>query len=172
MPKGGSIKTVDKRSKADQMLAAMGAVAESYVTIGVNEREGTKVHPGNIELKGAAGRRRATVAEVAFWAEFGTRTAPERSWLRSTVDENMNLFEAVRDKALNDIAAGKTTPKQGLSQLGFVIRESCKNKIKMGPFAPNAPSTAARKGGNKPLIDSTLFLRSITYVTKIVGGRD
>jgi hypothetical protein len=41
-----------------------------------------------------------------------------------------------------------------------------KNKVVTGPFEPNKPATIARKGSDRPLIDTAQLLNSITYVVR------
>ena len=51
-----------------------------------------------------------------------------------------------------------------LKQAGMVGESACKKWITDGThLAPNAPSTIAKKGSSKPLIDTGALLNSITY---------
>lgn len=160
------IVTTDKRKKFDTILRKFGELDGSFVTIGVHKKEGAQDHPGNPSQGRPSGNDPASIAEVAFFNEFGftLRTGhvvPARSFIRAAVDEKRAKIEEVRDRQLNRVIVGRTSVAQGLKVLGFRIKSEIKNKMLRGPFHPNRPSTVARKGANKPLIDSTRMLRSI-----------
>lgn len=136
---------------------AKGRAAEgSFVTIGVHEGA------GHYDGDGAP-----TVVEVALWTEFGTRSSPERSWLRSTLDENQSLLNQWREEMIGNILYREWTVERALNTIGFRIQVLLQNKIKSNVPPPNAPGTVAEKGrdGVAPvtLIHRGLMLRSVTY---------
>lgn len=153
-------KTIDKDLGAEELMAEARAAKGAFVTIGVHQEEGGEAYPDS----------QATVAEVAFWNEFGTITAPERSFIRSTVDENQKVLEAMTAKLLSDVLAGKLTTKMALDKIGFRIQELIKKKILELNDPKNAPSTIARKGFNNPLVDSRRLWRSIAFETVLKPG--
>lgn len=134
----------------------------SHVTIGVHEDAG----------KYSTGSNPPTVVEVAFWTEFGTRSQPERSWLRSAVDENQSTIDRWREELLPQILDGKISVQKGLEIMGFRMQTLVQNKIKSNVPPPNAASTREQKrrdgAGDSTLIHSGLLLRSVTY--KVVMG--
>lgn len=148
--------TIDKDLGEKQIKKHIAQMNESYVTVGIHEGVGEY-------LKGVK------VIDVAFWQEFGTKMAPERSFIRSTVDENkaelVKEIEFQRDQILNL----KTTPKKVLNSLGFQITELIRGKIETLRQPPNAPATIAQKPetGDNPLVDSRLLKRSINFETTI-----
>ena len=159
-------KTTEKDRGAARIKRDWKRLSNSFVTIGVHEDAEAYTGPGD----------NPTVAEVAFWNEFGTKTSPERSFLRSTIDVKRRTIFRAQEKLLNNMVAGKLTPKQVLDGMGFRIQVLVQNRITTSRSwaAPNAPSTTARKlsggaaRGPTPLIVTTLLLRSITHETKIV----
>lgn len=128
---------------------------KAYVTVGVHEDAGS--YPGGSP----------TVAEVALWNEFGTRYIPERSFLRSTIDENSALIDRWREEAISKIIAGKWSVEKALEALGFRVQVLVQNKIRSNVPPPNAPATVAQKAkyGVPPqtLINTGLMLRSVAY---------
>lgn len=108
-----------------------------------------------------------TVAEVGFWNEFGTVTIPERSFIRSTMDENRKKLEILTAKLFGDIVSGKIDTKKALNILGVRIREMIRKKVLDLNDPVNAPYTVATKGFNNPLVDSRRLWRSIAHEVKI-----
>jgi hypothetical protein len=132
----------------------------AYVSIGVHEGAG---HYEN----------GPEVAEVALWNEYGTAPranhpgTPERSFIRSTIDENDALINSWREEAITKILTGEWGPKKALEAIGFRVQVLIQNKIRSNVPPPNAPSTVEqkRRDGVPPntLINSGLLLRSVTY---------
>lgn len=99
-------------------------------------------------------------AEIAFFNEFGTRTIPARSFIRSTIAENKHNI--VANFAMNfqqthdaQIAASMTST---------YVENLIKAKIASGNFTPNALSTIKKKGRSQPLIDTGKMMNSIKGV--------
>jgi hypothetical protein len=107
----------------------------------------------------------ATNAEIAFYNEFGTENIPERSFIRSAVDEDRSRLERKTEDLINIIMLGAITPKKVLDKLGFDIKQLIKNKIVTLDAPPNAPSTIRKKGFNNPLIETRTLWRLITFKT-------
>jgi hypothetical protein len=144
---------VDKGFK--EALAQAAKVRKNpVVTIGLQGSGGGKQH----------GETGATVAEVATFNEFGTRNIPERSFIRSTMDENVKDLLALNKSLFYRMAEGKVTTAQALTILGLKIQALIKAKITNLRTPPNAPSTIAKKKSSNPLIDTGLMRNSVTFV--------
>ena len=149
-------------------LIAMNA----YTSVGVHEdagdSEGTPlaviaaVHEYGAEIKNGFGK--------------GIRIViPERSFLRSFVDENSGNLENFKQKIVGMIIDGKSTPGQALSLLGEYAVSGVKKKMRNGPFTPLRPATIRRKGSSKPLIDTGQLIGSISHkeiYNKPIGGTE
>jgi len=67
-------------------------------------------------------------------------------------------------KALEDMRRRTSNMKPAMHAIGQALVEGSRERILEGrdwtgrPFAPNSPSTLARKKGNKPLIDTNAFV--------------
>ena len=110
------------------------------------------------------------VIQVALWNELGTVNAPARPFIRGTVDNNEEKFQKQMESSVKKLAKGETAGKV-LNELGAFAKDLLQQEIKNGEFVPNAPSTIARKGSEKPLIDSGLLRQSANYVIKKKGGQ-
>lgn len=127
----------------------------AYVAIGVHEDAGTYGDGG------------PDVVEVALWNEFGTTNMPERSFIRSAIDDGMEQINQWREEFLTKMLTDGWTERKALEAMGFRIQTLIQNKIKSNVPPPLAESTvqAKMKDGVAPktLIDTGLLLRSITY---------
>ena len=105
------------------------------------------------------------LALIAAVHEFGStvRNIPERSFLRSTMNENMAKYIRMNRGNLQRVVNGHQSMHTALSLLGQVAVGDVKRKIRNGPFAELQPSTIRRKGSSKPLIDSGMLMQSVTY---------
>jgi hypothetical protein len=137
-------------------LKRISDTKDAYVTIGLHEDAGQ--YPGE---------NAPSVVEVGLWNEFGTATSPERSWLRSAIDEGQGQINQWRDEAILHIMNDGWTVEKALEMMGFRIQVLIQNKIKSDVPPSLADSTAKAKtaSGVAPvtLIDTGLMLRSVTY---------
>jgi len=106
-----------------------------------------------------------SVALIAAIQEFGapSRNIPPRPFFRTMVQEKSPEWPSAIRSLLkaNDYDAKKT-----LEMTGLAIQGQLQQSIRDWTTPPNAPSTIARKGFNKPLIDTSHMLNSVTYVVE------
>lgn len=109
------------------------------------------------------------VAEYAEINEFGSADGrvPERSFLRSTLDENQAKYAERLSTKVGQALEGKHL-KVGLRELGHEVVRDVRAKIESGVGPPNAPSTVARKGHGATLVDSGLLSDSITAKVEVI----
>lgn len=113
-----------------------------------------------------------TLAGYAAVNEFGSSDGrvPERSFLRSTVDENADKYAVLLEKAVGRAAdriveggnAGEAMTTE-LGKVGLRAERDVKRKIRDLKDPPNAASTIARKGSSNPLIDTGRMRQSISH---------
>ena len=99
------------------------------------------------------------VAMVAFWNEYGTRTSPVRAFFRTTVsDQKRNWVLSVQNlmKMHND-------PQRVMGLIGEHMKGNIVESITTWSDPPNSAYTDAKKGFDKPLVDSSQMSRSITF---------
>jgi hypothetical protein len=111
-------------------------------------------------LEGATYPNGQNVAQVAFWNEFGTKTAPPRPFFRSMIQEKSPTWgNALRmNLKATDYDAQKT-----LARMGVGIKDQLVGSINSFTSPALSPVTVARKGFAKPLVDTSLMLRSVDF---------
>lgn len=131
---------------------------------------------GNAVDIGLFGEQGSDLVIYAASNEFGTDTIPERSFLRSTFDEQKKEIRQKVDRAKVDILLGKVTRDRFLTRTGLWFERLVKEKIERSKdwAVPNAPSTIAQKTtssgvGDQPLVDTGRMRQSITH--KIVKSK-
>jgi hypothetical protein len=110
------------------------------------------------------------VAEYAMINEFGSEDGhvPERSFLRSTLDERQGPYAAELERAVSRAVDGVPL-KTALMPLALQVRQDVQNKIDSGVNPENADSTVAKKGHGRTLEESGLLHDSI--VAKVGSQR-
>jgi len=146
----------DKRNKAyDEFVRKNRKASGPYVTVGVHEGAGQ--YESGVE-----------VWKVALWNEFGVpkNHIPERSFIRSALDENTEKINGWRVELVGKIMDGLPI-EDALDALGFRVQQLIQNKIKSNVPPPNVAKVTSKKirDGHEPqtLMDTKLMLRSITF---------
>lgn len=123
----------------------------------------TATYPGGDNSK-AAGLH---VATVAFWNEYGTANSPERPFFRDMIEKKSPRWGVALGNILrkNDYDA-----EHSLSLMGELVKGQLVQSINSWSSPPNAARTIAKKGFNKPLIDTAVMLRSVDY--QVISGGD
>ena len=119
---------------------------------------------------GATSKDGVNVAEYGTYNEYGTRTIPERSFMRSTFDNTVDKLNRTKDKLLTLVTMGKLDAETAANLLGEMHEGDIKKTIGRGVPPPNAPSTVRRKGSSKTLIDDGIMRNSIRYKVKTSTG--
>ena len=114
-----------------------------------------------------------TVLDAAIWNEFGTEIIPERSFVRSAFDKNRAKYEKTTKKLLIQIYQSKVSVERALDILGLLIETDIKDMIRNGDFEPLSDVTIAKKGSDKPLIDTAQMINSVRFkrIMKRVTGK-
>lgn len=103
-------------------------------------------------------------ATIAAAHEFGVQGhIPERSFLRSTLNENKANASRLLAKELKaDIEIGEFSDRP-FAIVGEKLAGEVKRKIQAGINPPLDPKTVKRKKSSKPLVDTGSLVQSITY---------
>lgn len=109
------------------------------------------------------------VVDVAAWNEFGTSTIPQRPFMRNTLDNNEDDIRSFVSQQVQSVVNGGTA-EDALKQTGIYVKGLMQEEIRNGSFTPNAPSTIAKKGSSKPLIDTGLMRQSVNYQVRKKGS--
>lgn len=104
------------------------------------------------------------VAVIAAVHEFGSDdgTIPERSYLRSTFDEQRDALLAALEESVGQAIDGKVDLEKGLEKLGETLVEDIRRKIQQGIAPDLDEDTIEAKGNDTPLIDTGRLLEAIT----------
>ena len=94
---------------------------------------------------------------VAFWNEYGTRTAPSRPFFRDTIEQNKKNWS---DMTKRGIAKGLPITEI-LGLVGLQMQTDVQTAIMTWTDPPNAPSTVAKKKVQAPLRETMLLYDSI-----------
>lgn len=106
------------------------------------------------------------LATIAAHHEYGAPRAniPQRSYIMSTVRERKAELNAIMARAVKLMIQRKITERQALELVGAWLANAIKGRIVSGPFAPLKPATIARKGSDKPLIDTGQLKNAVTFI--------
>lgn len=138
-------KVIDRDKGLNRILKLPKDLSKPYVEVGILSDE-------NEDLKTYASAN-----------EFGTDTIPERSFIRTTMDESHSKILQVRDKAIRSAVLRGASPEDALSVIGAFVETLIKQKITDVSEPPNAPSTIAKKGSANPLVDTGRMRSAVSH---------
>ena len=156
-------KVIDKDLGYNEWMAQMKAVSKKpFTKIGILG-DGEKSEEGT------------TVLEYGTYNEFGAKNAgrsgnvtiPERSYIRSTIDERKRRIFGKAFQLQGDIFTGRISMKKALSIMGVLIQGNIVNKIVKLRSPANADSTIKQKGSSNPLIKDGRLRKSIDYEVEL-----
>lgn len=88
---------------------------------------------------------------------------PERSFLRTGHDQNVDRIIKQTERAIGQVLAGKMTVDDLLDLYGEQMATAIKKYMRDLKDPPNHPYTVEQKGSSNPLIDTGGLLESITW---------
>jgi hypothetical protein len=122
------------------------------IDLGVQGKEATMSHPNSTE----------TIGAIAAMHELGLGV-PERSFIRSWIDDNEKMLSADAAAALQSVIAGKESRNKAFSRITTKWVNAMRKNIADGNIRPPlAATTIARKGHSVPLLESGTVLNAIT----------
>lgn len=111
-----------------------------------------------------------TMGMLGTWFELGTRFMDRRSWLGRTFEMKLDELRGMQLKIAKALILERIDLRQALGMLGAWAAGAVKATITQGKIVPpNRPSTIARKGSSKPLVDTGQFVNSISWITSEDG---
>ncbi len=155
----------DDSRKFDRLTKAVLEKKAGAVYIGILA-EGSSGAGGGIGLAGIA-----TVQEfgaVINGTAFGDIVIPERSFIRSTIDETKEELAQLSERLWKLVIDGKITKFEALSRVGIFLQAKIRNKITTIKSPQNAPATIAMKGFDNPLIGPapSVMQKAISFVVR------
>lgn len=82
------------------------------------------------------------VAQVAFWQEYGTKSAPPRPFFRPAIAENESKWANLVESGAGAVVEGRATMDMVFNGLGLMTQADIKNAI-TGPQPALSPVTLA-----------------------------
>lgn len=148
----------------DKLKKDLQDLKEAEITVGYQGVSGAKMHP---ESEGAS------VAQVASYMEFGTKTIPARPFLRTALKQNKSEIKQAVRKALSDIIDQRADLDTAVSNIGEAAVEAIRTTIDNASSwaAPLAASTVKAKGSSSPLIDSGTMKDKASWAYRDNSGR-
>ena len=128
---------------------AVSKAAGGAVRVGIL---GTQTYPAK------DGKGDVSVAQVAYWNEYGTATIPARPFFRNTIAEKQDEWA---DNAASILQHTDGDVGMALALIGDDVKGDIVKTIRNFREPENAPSTVKKKGFNKPLIDTGDLWRAI-----------
>lgn len=122
-------------------------------------------------LEGATYPDGTPVPMVAATNEFGNpaNNQPPRPFFRNAIAEHEGEWQ----EAMATLIGNGGDTRDVLSLLGEIIVDDIKGSIRQLDAPPLSPVTIARKGFDKPLIDTSNMLNSVSYeVSEIESSTD
>lgn len=110
----------------------------------------------------ARGKGKNAEVEACFWLTKSVKI-PERSFLRSTIDQKGKDFYKFAEKQIDNWLQSNTSPEPMLNALGLQFRGYVQKNIRDLSSPPNSGLTKAVKGSGNPLIDTGALLSSIEF---------
>lgn len=93
-------------------------------------------------------------------------TIPERSFLRSSHDENADAVIRQSERALGQVVIGQMSLDQYMDMVGRDYVTMVKDYIVELDSPPNHPFTVEQKGSSNPLVSTGGLVESISYRVK------
>jgi hypothetical protein len=146
--------------------AIKGVTRKFRVTVGIHSTAAKRP-----PVEGKKTKKKPNNAQVGTWHEFGTSKFPQRSFLRSTADENKALYLKLMGLAMARASKGLVTPVRALELFGLKVRNDVKKKIRAQIPPPLADSTVIKKGSSTPLIDTGQLINSIGSKVRRGAGK-
>jgi len=160
-----TVELIRKTKDNEGLKVIMKNAKSSGIKIGI--LSGTGEHPNSTSGQ--------TLAEIAWWNEFGTSvksgrsggeiiTIPERPFLRSTMKENKNLYFRLMKSLIQKMLLLEIKIDRAEKILGTKVQSDIRKKITSLKMPPNAPSTVEKKGSSNPLIDTGALRQHINWI--------
>lgn len=146
-----------------KIIAEIRKMKGSYTKVGLPQEGRVEPNPdtGITEM--------SELVTIGAVHEFGApnKNIPERSFVRSSTDDNRSRIIKMQQLEISKITAGNSTVELSLKRMGTTMTALMQRKIRQGPFEPLKQSTIDRKGSSKPLIDKGQLIQSIQHVEVI-----
>jgi phage gpG-like protein len=145
--------------------AIIESAKKGYVEVGIRAEKSTRRPDPDF---GDMGMTNVWLAAIH---EFGTTIItsggktikiPQRSFIRATIDSELNTYRKIAKNLSRRIFEAKMTVESALKLLGLKVSSDMRSKIESGIPPILSSVTVIRKGSSKQLIDTGQLKQSIT----------
>lgn len=130
-----------------------------------NQLSFRKTRNGGVLVKESQGRgknRSGAKSEIYFFLVRQVKI-PERSFIRSTFDEEQTKWTRYVSQLLGKVFVGDITPNEMFERIGQRMVRDIQKKIRSIHSPAESPMTMRTKKVSNPLIDSGRMRQSVTY---------
>lgn len=106
-----------------------------------------------------------SIIDVAIANNYGLGV-PRRAFFEAAREPIQMLFEASLKRAMPEINRGEVDFNKFLDVVGVKAEHEVRRSIRDGNWSPNSPATVARKGSDRPLIDTGAMVQNVTHIVK------
>lgn len=150
-------------AKMDRVLKKMekGLNGAQGVTVGfLADKQYPKAYGTRVEHRITPERTTTSVAQVAFWDEFGNKRIPARPYFRTMIEEKSPSWG---DSMAYLARVHGYDGKKIMTNMGIGIQAQLVASIRNWTDPANSPVTVKIKGFNKPLVDEGILQNSVEY---------
>jgi hypothetical protein len=116
---------------------------------------------GVVNSTGPDQEGKVSVAQYAYWNEFGTKDIPARPFIRSYPLKEKEALARLQENLYKQVLHGTMSGEEALTEYGSRVQDGIKDNIVDGYYVPNSPETIERKKSDRPLIDKGAMRESI-----------
>ena len=173
--KRGFIVAVEDISRVDEILKRIKELESMYLKVGVLSSAGgeilmiANVHEFVCDIPVTNKMRVFLLHNFGFWTKKDVIKIPERSFIRSSFDENKDEIHATGEDLIDMVIDGSLEVYKFYEMLGETSVNAIKQFIIEGIDPPITQLTIDnKKGKSTPLINTGRLVNAIDY--EIVGG--
>jgi hypothetical protein len=162
--------TIRDTSNTDRLVRNLRKLNKEQIKVGVFGSDDSemvmiaRVHEFGTEIK-VTNKMRGWFAANGFplKKETTTITIPERSFLRSGYDENVNEIAEKMESLLPDVLEDNIDPSIFTDMIGAEFAEKIQDKLRNLRSPANSGMTTERKKSSNPLVDSGRLVGAIRH---------
>jgi hypothetical protein len=113
--------------------------------------------------------RGLSAAEIGVFHEFGTDTIPARSFVRATVDEEIERTRGLLRRIATAVLRG-VAPQRSARSFGERMVKAMIARINSNIPPPLSPVTIKRKGHDLALVDTGTMRDALSYEVEVIRG--
>lgn len=159
-----TVRIKDNRRKWNQFLRGLMAVSNGPKAVVAGIQEGPTNDGVQVAEYAAANEFGAVIRRTSAAGPARATVIPSRPFMRLYFDNGEKRLSRFSENALTQAMLGRVNPYQAFSAIGLEMQNGIRKQIlKSGDYVPNAPLTVALKGSDKPLIDDSIMINSVSY---------